>query len=246
MKNLFSVEGKTILVTGASRGLGKSMALGLKEQGAIVYGTGSKPESVEWMEKEGIIPCVADMRVLGSVGEHIQKIRDTKGRLDVLINNAGVASNTPASHFKEEEMNSIIGTNFTGLFSACQAYYKVHKKEGGNIINVASVVALVGTPLASIYSGTKGAVVAMTRALAIEWINNNYRVNAVCPGFFDTDMTSMIKDKPHVMEQLAGIIPMKRMGKPEEILGIIQYLSSSASTYVTGQTFVVDGGLVAV
>ncbi|MGE8720385.1 SDR family NAD(P)-dependent oxidoreductase [Leptospira terpstrae] len=243
--SLFDVNGKTILITGASRGIGKTLALGFRDAGAIVYGAGSRPESIEWMSKEGINGVVLDVRNEGAAFEVIGQIKTKHGRLDTLINNAGIATNTPASGFKEEELQNIVQTNYVGVFRNCQAYYKHHKKEGGNIINVASVLGMVGSKLASVYSGTKGAVITLSKALAIEWCNNGYRVNVICPGLIDTEMTDMIKDKEFIMKQVLAGIPMGRLGKPEEILGAAIYLASDSSSYMTGQCIVLDGGLTA-
>ncbi|BDA77086.1 short-chain dehydrogenase [Leptospira kobayashii] len=242
---LFDITGKTVLITGASRGIGKSIALGFRDAGAIVYGAGSRPESIEWMDKEGINGVVIDVRSEKDAFNAIGKIREKHGKLNCLINNAGIATNTPASGFKEEELQNMIQTNYTGVFRNCQAYYKHHKKDGGNIINVASVLGMVGSKLASVYSGTKGAVISLSKALAIEWCNSGYRVNVICPGLIDTDMTDMIKDKEYILNQVLAGIPMGRLGDPEDILGAAIYLASDASKYVTGQTLVVDGGLIA-
>lgn len=239
------VQGKSILITGASRGIGRALAESFVEGGAHVYGTGRTLESIAWMKDQKVQGRTADVSRPGAVAEVIDEIVKSHGKLDCLINNAGISSNTPASAFKDEEMDRIIDTNFKGVFRACQAYYKAQKKFGGSIINIASVLGIVGTPLASIYSGTKGAVVQLTRALAIEWAGSNFRINAICPGFIDTDMTTNIKDKPAVLEKAVSIIPMKRLGKPEEIAGAALFLASDASTYMTGQLIVIDGGMTA-
>ncbi|GBF51320.1 short chain dehydrogenase [Leptospira ryugenii] len=243
--NLFDVKGKTVLITGASRGIGKSLALGLLEAGAIVYGTGSRPESITWMSQSGISGEVMDVRSETDAFRIIGMIREKHGKLDCLINNAGIATNTPASGFKEVELQDIVQTNYVGVFRTCQAYYKHHKKDGGNIINVSSVLGMIGSKLASVYSGAKGGVIALSKALAIEWCNSGYRVNVICPGLIDTDMTDMIKSKDHIISQVLAGIPMARLGKPEELLGATLFLVSDASSYMTGQTLVIDGGLSA-
>lgn len=243
--NIFDVSGKTILITGASRGIGKAMALGLRDAGAIVYGAGSRPESIEWMSGENINGVVINVCSETDAYQAISKIREKHGKLNTLINNAGIAANTPASGFKESELQNIIQTNYAGVFRSCQAYYKLHKKDGGNIINVASVLGMVGSKLSSVYSGTKGAVIALSKALAIEWCNSGYRVNVICPGLIDTEMTDMIKNKETILNQVLAGIPMGRLGRPDEILGAVQYLVSDASSYMTGQTIVIDGGLTA-
>lgn len=245
--DLLSVKGKTVFITGASRGIGRTIAEAFRDNGAIVYGAGSREASIEWMQSDnGIEGRVCNVREAGAAQAVIDEIVQKHGKLDVLVNNAGVASNTPAGSFKEDEMEQIIDTNFKGVFRSCQAYYKAHRKlGGGNIINVASILGLIGAPLASVYCGTKGAVIQMTRALAIEWAGSSFRINAIAPGFIDTDMTDMIKKRPQVLEKMLQSIPLNRMGKPEDLAGAALYLASDAASYVTGQVIVVDGGTTA-
>jgi 3-oxoacyl-[acyl-carrier protein] reductase len=245
MFKLLDISGRSVLITGASRGIGRALAEGFLEAGAIVYGTGSKEDSIEWMKGTGIEGRVADISKAGTMLPIIEEIKAKHGKLDCLINNAGIAVNTPALGFKDEEIYKIIDTNFVGMFRTCQAYYKTHRLIGGNIINISSVLGLVGYSLSSIYSGTKGAAIQLTKSLAAEWINNNFRLNAICPGFIDTDMNKMIKDKTSVMEKMNASIPMKRMGSPEDLTGAAIYFASDASKYVTGQIIVVDGGITA-
>jgi 3-oxoacyl-[acyl-carrier protein] reductase len=244
MKRL-SVSGKTILITGASRGIGRALAQGFHDEGAIVYGTGRSADSIAWMGGTGIEGRAADVMQSGAIAGIIDEIIQKHGRLDVLLNNAGIASNTPAGGMKEEEMDRIIDTNFKGLYRACQAYYKAQRKAGGVIINNASILGIIGAPLAAVYCGTKGAVLQVTRALAIEWASNNFRVNAIAPGFIDTDMTEMIKKRPQVLEKMQQAIPLGRLGQPEDLVGAALFLASDAAAYVTGQVIVVDGGVIA-
>ena len=243
---LFDVAGKTVLITGASRGIGKALAEAFRDAGAVVYGAGSREESVSWMADAQIRPCVIDVTRPNMAREVIDDIRAEHGRLDCLINNAGISSNTPASAFKEEEMERIIDTNFKGVFRACQAYYRAQKRDGGVIINVSSALGLVGYMLASVYSGTKGAVISLTKSLSLEWSGSNFRVNAICPGFVETDMTAGMTKNKSVMDQVTAFVPMKRIGKPEEVAGAAIYLASEGASYVTGQIIVVDGGMTAV
>lgn len=240
---LIDVRGKTVLITGASRGIGRSMAEEFQKAGAVVYGTGSREESIEWMKPTEIRGRIADIRKPGVMGPIIDEIKQNHGKLDVLINNAGIAVNIPASAFKDEDIYNIIDTNFVGMFRTCQAYYKSHRHIGGNIISVSSILGLVGYSLSSVYSGTKGAVIQLTRSLGAEWIRNGFRLNAICPGFIDTDMNKMIKDKPQVFESVSKGIPMQRLGNPVDIAGAAIFLASDASSYMTGQVMVIDGGL---
>lgn len=238
---------KTVLITGATRGIGKGLALAFADAGWIVYGTGrsAAKDAHAWADSQKII--LKELSVTDSAGMAalMQEIKEKHGLLDCLINNAGVASNTPASALSSEEISRIIDTNFRAVFECSQSYYKLQRKAGGCIINVASVLGMVGTSLASVYSGTKGAVIAMTKALAIEWANSGFRVNAICPGFIDTDMTDMIKKREAIMKKLFEVIPLKRLGRPEDIAAPALMLASDAASYITGQTIVVDGGLTA-
>lgn len=236
---------KTVLITGATRGIGRGLAIAFAEAGWITYGTGRNLADTSWAQEKGIILKQADVADQPAMAAIMNAIKDQHGRLDCLINNAGVASSTPASSLAEDEVAKIIDTNFKAVFQCCQAYYKMQRKAGGNIINIASVLGLVGTSLASVYSGTKGAVIAMTKALAIEWANSNFRVNAICPGFIDTDMTEMIKKRESVMQKMLEFIPLKRLGTPQDIAAPALMLASDGASYITGQIIVVDGGMTA-
>jgi 3-oxoacyl-[acyl-carrier protein] reductase len=236
---------KTVLITGATRGIGKGLALAFAESGYITYGTGRNLADTGWADEKKIVLKPADVTDQAAMAAIMTEIKERHGRLDCLINNAGVASNTPASSLGEEEIAKIIDTNFRAVFQCCQSYYKLQRKAGGNIINISSVLGIVGTSLASVYSGTKGAVISMTKALAIEWANSGFRVNAICPGFIDTDMTEMIKKREAVMQKMLEHIPLRRLGTPEDIAAPALMLASEGASYITGQIIVVDGGMTA-
>jgi 3-oxoacyl-[acyl-carrier protein] reductase len=236
---------KTVLITGATRGIGKGLALAFAESGYITYGTGRNLADTGWADEKKIVLKPADVTDQAAMAAIMTEIKERHGRLDCLINNAGVASNTPASSLGEEEIAKIIDTNFRAVFQCCQSYYKLQRKAGGNIINISSVLGIVGTSLASVYSGTKGAVISMTKALAIEWANSGFRVNAICPGFIDTDMTEMIKKREAVMQKMLEYIPLKRLGTPEDIAAPALMLASEGASYITGQIIAVDGGMTA-
>lgn len=236
---------KTVLITGATRGIGKGIALGFAEAGWIVYGTGRNLADAGWAAEKKITLKQADVTDQVSMAAIMKEIHGQHGRLDCLINNAGVAGNTPASSLDDEEISRIIDTNFRGVFQCCQSYYKLQRKAGGNIINISSVLGIVGTSLASVYSGTKGAVISMTKALAIEWAGSGFRVNAICPGFIDTDMTEMIKKRESIYQKMLEYIPLKRLGTPEDLAAPALMLASDGASYITGQIIVVDGGLTA-
>ncbi|MCX7633582.1 MAG: SDR family oxidoreductase [Turneriella sp.] len=236
---------KTVLITGATRGIGRGLASAFAQSGWTVYGTGRNLENTQWATPLGITLEKADVTDTAAMQTLMHKIRDQHGRLDCLINNAGIASGQPASALSDEEATRIINTNFKAVFTCCQIYYKMQRKSGGNIINIASVLGLTGTALASVYSGTKGAVIALTRALAVEWANSGFRVNAICPGFIDTDMTDMLKKRETVMRKILEQIPLRRLGTPEDIAAPALMLASDGASYITGQIIVVDGGMTA-
>lgn len=246
-------QAKTVLITGATRGIGKGIAIGFADAGWIVYGSGRNLADSQWATEKKIILKQADVTDQAAMAAIMQEIKEKHGRLDCLVNNAGVAANTPASSLDEDEVTRIIDTNFRAVFTCCQSYYKLQRKShstgsgqaGGCIINISSVLGLVGTSLASVYSGTKGAVISLTKALAIEWANSGFRVNAICPGFIDTDMTDMIKKRESLMQKMLEFIPLKRLGTPADIAAPAIMLASDGASYITGQTLVVDGGLTA-
>ena len=240
---MFSVQGKVVLITGASRGIGKALATGFAASGAVVYGTGSRPESIAWMEATAIKGRAADAKDPAALNAVIANIIKEHGRLDCLINNAGIAPKKPAASLKEDDVDDILDVNFRSAFRACQQYYKLQKNGGGNIINNASVFGLLGYPLSSVYCSSKGALIQMTRALAAEWARKGFRVNALCPGFIDTGMTDVMKENADVKASMLSRVPMNRLGRPDEIVPAAIFLASDASSYITGQTLTVDGGL---
>ena len=244
--NLLDVSNKTFLTTGASRGIGFGIAKQLAQAGAISYGTARKTDDFAAMEQAGIKPLQADVTDAASIKAAVEKVRADHERLDCLVNNAGVAADLPASAIKPELTDKLIDTNFKGVFYACQAYHKAQRKQGGIIINVASVLGLRGFPLSSVYCGTKGAVVQLTKSLASEWTASGWRINTICPGFIDTDMTEMIKRKEEYTKAMEAKIPMRRIGKVEDIAGAVVFLASDAAAYMTGSELVIDGGINAV
>lgn len=245
MKDAFSFQDRVILITGASRGIGRAMAEGFRDAGAIVYGTGTREDSIAWMQGNGVNGRLLDVASHDQAAPLINEIVERHGRLHCLINNAGISSTTPASHYKEEEMQQMLETNFKGAMRLCQAYYKAQRRHGGVIINVSSVMGIVATVLASVYCGTKGALIQLTKALAVEWAGAGFRVNALCPGFIETDMTSHIQSREGLMGRMIDTIPLKRIGRPEDLVGPAMLLASDASAYMTGQCIVVDGGMTA-
>lgn len=165
------------------------------------------------------------------------------GRLDVVVNNAGVAKVAPLAEMTPDDWRFMVDVNLTGVFNGCRAAAPhLLAQKSGKVINVASVLGQVGLPGYTIYAATKGGVIAMTRALGVEWARHGIQVNAIAPGWFATDMTDPAFSDPKINERLTRDIPMRRIGRPEEIGPLAVYLASEASGFMTGQTLFLDGG----
>lgn len=249
---LFNLQGRVAVVTGASRGLGKAMSLALAEAGADVVVVGRTMESLEVTAAEvrrlgrGSRPLKADVTNGEDVERMVQLTVEEFGKIDVLVNNAGIAISKPTSGLSQEEWDRVITTNLKGVFLCCQAVgWEMIKRGYGKIINIASVLGMVGMPRAAAYSASKGGVIQLTRTLALEWAENNVKVNAICPGYFDTPMNKQILANPRKMEFVIDRTPLGRLGKPEELAGTVIFLASEASDFITGQIICVDGGWTA-
>ena len=165
------------------------------------------------------------------------------GRLDVVVNNAGVAKVAPLAEMTPDDWRFMVDVNLTGVFNGCRAAAPhLLAQKAGKVINVASVLGQVGLPGYTIYAATKGGVIALTRALGVEWARHGIQVNAIAPGWFATDMTDPAFSDPKINERLTRDIPMRRIGRPEEIGPLAVYLASDASGFMTGQTLFLDGG----
>ncbi|MGJ8681629.1 glucose 1-dehydrogenase [Paraglaciecola sp.] len=248
----FGLDNKVAIVTGASRGLGQAMAIALGEAGAKVVAVGSRIESVEkTMEilKGKNIDCLA----LGcdqAKGEEINAVIDatikTYGQIDILVNNAGTIKRAPAHEFSDEDWNEVINVNLNGVFKFCREAGKHMLKQGsGKIINVASLLSFSGGITVPAYAASKGGVAQITKALANEWASSNIQVNAIAPGYFETDNTANLRKDTERFDSITARIPSGVWGKPEDLAGAAVYLSSQASNYVNGHVMLVDGGWMA-
>jgi NAD(P)-dependent dehydrogenase (short-subunit alcohol dehydrogenase family) len=244
----FRLEGKVALITGASRGLGAGIADALREAGATVVGTSRDPESAAQVaEQLGSIPVVMDVIDVSSVQRGIERVASEFGRLDLLVNNAGL--NIPQSVFEVDESSwdSVINTNLKGTFFAAQAAarHMAERGEGGRIINVASQAGVVGIEERSAYGASKGGALALTKVLAIELAQHGITVNAVAPTFIDTELTRSTLEDPEWRERILSRIPLGRVGEVEDVAAATLYLASPAAAMVTGHTLLVDGGWTA-
>ena len=254
VQDLFDLTGKVALVTGGSRGLGLDMATGLGEAGAAVSITARRERWLktgdEQLRARGI-DCLAltcDVTDPAQVDAAVKATLERFGRIDVLVNNAGISWGESIDTMPVEKWRQVLETNATGCFLVSQAVGReMRRARSGSIINIASVVALVGTPADVLdgvgYSASKGAIVAFTRDLAVKWAPDGIRVNAIAPGFFDTRLSHGLLER--VQPRIEEATPMGRIGRPGELRGAAIFLASAASSYVTGQVLVVDGGMTA-
>lgn len=249
----FRLDGKIALVTGASRGLGRAMTLGLAEAGAHIVGLGRKPEAgaikeeVEALGRRFVhIQCDLLEMSVGQLQLLVADVVTEMGRLDILVNNAGLIRRNNVLEFSEAEWDKVVQVNQKAAFFLAQAAARVMKAQGGGkIINVSSVLGFEGGLFVLSYTSTKHGIVGMTRAMANELAEHNIQVNAIAPGYFMTDMTAALQADKVRNQALLARIPTGRFGRPEELQGMVVYLASAASSYVNGATFVVDGGWLA-
>jgi 2-deoxy-D-gluconate 3-dehydrogenase len=238
------------VVTGASRGLGRAIALALAEAGAdVALAARSKADledTARLVEGHGRRALVAptDVTQYTEVESLMQQTIRALGRLDVVVNNSGIAGVKPLAEATPEDWRAIVDVNLGGVFNGCRAAAPHLTAQGsGKVINLASVLGAVGLPGYTMYAATKGGVMALTRALAVEWARYNVQVNAIAPGWFVTDMNAVAFADPRVNERLLRDVPARRTGRLEEIGPLAVYLASSASDFMTGQTLFLDGGL---
>lgn len=252
-RRMFDLAGKTAIVTGGSRGIGKAACKSLAAFGAKVVVAGisdGNQATADEIGKEGgqaiFVRC--DVSRVDQSRETVRQALSRFGSVDILVNNAGIAAVDPAEVVTEEEWDRVMAVNLRGLFFMSQAAAKamIEAKRGGRIINIGSVFGRVGSEMgASVYHATKGAIVVLTRALACEWAKYGILVNAIGPGFIKTEMTRSIEEAPDLYRLLEERHALKRFGMPDEIAGAIIYFASEASGFVTGQNLYVDGGYTA-
>lgn len=244
-----TLTGKVALVTGASRGIGRAIALRLAALGAKVAinfaGNVAKAEEVkaeiENLGSEAILVqgSVADF---DKVNEIVKTVVDTWSKIDILINNAGITRDNLLLKMSEKDFDEVIATNLKGVFNCTKAVTKLMMKQrSGRIVNMSSVVGLTGNISQANYSAAKAGIIGFTKSTAKELASRNVTVNAIAPGFISTDMTSALTDK--VREELSKNIPLGRMGEPEDIANAVEFLVSDKAAYITGQAICVDGGM---
>ena len=246
---LFSLKGKTAMVTGAARGLGREIALALAENGAaLVLSDIQYPEdTAAAVEETGArwMAVQADITDEDQVKNLAARAASEYGQVDILVNNAGVSqlSYTATEDLSKTEWETIIRINLTGTFLACKHVAReMIAGKGGSIINIASTAGITGVTRAPAYSVSKAGVILLTKSLALEWARYCIRVNAVAPHYLETPLTEGLRASEKVYAGLVKQIPMRRFGKPSEMIGAVLYLASQASSYTTGTVIVADGG----
>ena len=250
MEKMFEIPNKVAIITGASRGLGKAMAIGLAKAGANIVATDVLDTSgtVKEIEKIGreTIGLKVDVSKKQDVEKMVQQTIEKFGKIDILVNNAGILRMGNAENIKQEDWEKVIQVNLTGQFLCAQAVGKqMIKQKSGKIINIASIAGLGGYAQSAPYSASKAGIILMTKTLAVEWGQHNIQVNAICPGVFATDMTDdFLKDK-QFMNMIKAKVPLGRYAAPDELVGTVIYLASRASDYMTGHALVIDGGWTA-
>lgn len=240
---------KVALITGATRGIGKQIAITLAKQGfdiAVNYRTSndSLDETVKEIESYGV-RCLAvqgDVSVFGDCENMTKQVIEKFERIDVLVNNAGITKDMLFIRMKEDDFKQVIDVNLIGTFNMTKnvSQYMV-KQRSGRIINISSIVGIHGNTGQANYSASKAGIIGLTKSLAKELASRNILVNAIAPGFIETDMTSTLKDD--VKTNILNSIPLKREGKPEEVANVVKFLASEDSSYITGQVISVDGGM---
>lgn len=246
----FSLEGRKAIVTGGAAGLCRAMAEGLHEAGAEVVLVDVSPsvyDSAKAMGAQGapvhaVAGDLSDQNAVPAL--YAQALEKLGGRLDILLNGAGIQFRCKAEDFPAQQWNKILDINLTAVFLLAQQAGRTMLEQGyGRIINVASMTSFFGSEMIPAYSASKGAVAQLTKALSNEWAGRGVNVNAVAPGYMVTRLTADMKEKnPRQYEEITGRIPMHRWGQPEDLQGIVVFLASEAAAYVTGAVIPVDGG----
>jgi NAD(P)-dependent dehydrogenase (short-subunit alcohol dehydrogenase family) len=251
--DLFSLEGRVVLVTGASRGIGRAIALGMARAGADVGLAARSEGDLEAVAKDIadsgrrslVIPT--DVRDRNQIEQMVERCVQELGGIDVLVNNAGGFNFMSSfADLRPEGWNKVLDLNLSSVFHASQVAARYMLDAGrGSIINMASAAGLQPLPLLSFYSVAKSGVITLTQAAAKELAGSNVRVNAIAPGFMATDLTESVTSDPGLSKMIEDRIPMKRFGQAEEVVGAAIFLAADAASYVTGTTLILDGGATA-
>ncbi len=243
-----SLEGKVAIVTGGSRGIGRAVAVALAREGATVAvcsrNIEASKETADQISSEGGRAKAYQLDVTDSesVSRLVSDVLGDSGRIDILVNNAGVTSDNLLVRMKEEEWDKVVNTNLKGTFNCTKAVARTMlKQRGGKIVNIASVVGVIGNAGQANYCAAKAGIIGFTKSIARELASRNITVNCVAPGLILSAMTDSLPDT--TKEELLRLIPLGRMGKPEDVAEVVKFLASPASDYITGEVIRSDGGM---
>lgn len=245
---MINLKGKTALITGAARGIGKEIALKLADAGCNIAVCDLNEDMIEatideikniGVEAKGE---VCDVTSMESVKEMINNFIEEFGQIDILVNNAGITQDTLLMRMSEKQWKSVVDVNLTGVFNVTKSLIRsMIKNRYGKIINISSIVGLMGNPGQTNYSATKAGIIGFTKSVAKEYGKRNIYANAVAPGFIETKMTESLSEKAE--KELMENVSIKRKGKPEDVANLVLFLASDLSDYITGQVISVDGGM---
>jgi NAD(P)-dependent dehydrogenase (short-subunit alcohol dehydrogenase family) len=243
------LNGKAAIVTGAGRGLGRSIAWALAEAGAAVTVASRTRHELDSFVQEvraaggTALACTTDITDEASVNKMVDETIDEFGRIDIVVNNSGIVASTPLLEQSAHEWDQVVATNLRGVFLVTKAAGRHLVDQGsGKVINIASNFALQGVANHAAYSASKAGVIALTRSMAIEWAKAGIQVNAIAPGYFATELNREMREDADLTEKVVRAIPARRMGTPAELQPWVLLLASAASDYMTGETIVIDGG----
>jgi 2-deoxy-D-gluconate 3-dehydrogenase len=251
MSALFDLTGKTAVVTGCNRGLGQAMAFGLAEAGASIVGVhrSDVAQTRRGVEQRGrrFTALEADLSTPGAAASVLEQLRERSIDAGILVNNAGIIRRADAAEFPEEYWDDVIQVNLKALFTLAQGFGRALLAAGrhGKIINIASMLSFQGGIRVASYTASKHGVLGLTRLLANEWAGRGINVNAIAPGYMETDNTAALRQDKKRNEEILSRIPAGRWGMPEDLQGAVVFLASAASDYVHGHTLAVDGGWLA-
>lgn len=250
LEKKFSLNGKTALVTGSTRGIGFALAAGLAQAGAnIVLNGRNKDRLVEAQEKLNKLGINAELLIgdvsnAGEIAQAIDRFEAENTAIDILVNNAGIQHRSPIVDFATEDFNRVMSTNTHAIFYTSQAVGKhMIKRKSGKIINIASVMTVIARENVSAYTTSKAAVGGLTRALATEWAQHGVNINAIGPGYISTELTQPLFDDKAFSAWLMQTTPQKRWGEVDDLVGAAVFLSSPAADFINGQIIYVDGGM---
>lgn len=249
---MFSLAGKTALITGSGRGIGYAIADALAQQGASIFLSDINSELLKKAQEDlksrhpetDVRGILMDVTNKGQIERGMEIIKEAGNGLQILVNNAGINLRKPVAELDDATWQKMLDTNLTSVFHVSQAAFPMLRAHGGKVINLCSLMSEIARPTVSPYASTKGAVRQFTRALATEWAQYNIQVNGIAPGFIATDMNIPLMQDKELNDYIIRHTPAKRWGKPSEVASVVAFLASSASDFVNGQIIFIDGGFI--